>query len=169
MTTARTDRDRAARHKQLATIHIAAARLFGDVSQGGDGRAAYEGWLERLSGARSAAALDDDGRQALIAQLRAQGVLASRHAPRVDYPSGKGLTPSGEPRPTPAQWYRIDRLARAKGWDRGLNDPRLAGFVRRTAKVGAPSWLTRRQASRVISGLEHWLGMGKPKRHKRRP
>ena len=166
MTTARTDRARAARNKQLAVIHIAAARLFGDVSRTGDGRGAYEDWLERMSGARSAALLDDGARKALIGQLQSQGLLISRNAPRVDYPAGKGLTPSGEPRPTAKQWYRLDRLARAKGWEKGLDDPRLAGFVRRTAKVDFTRFMTRRQASKIISGLEHWLG--KPKKHKRR-
>ena len=94
-----TDRARAARNKQLAVIHIAGKRLFGDVSRSGDGRGAYEDWLERMSGARSAAMLDDDGRKALIVQLQSQGLLASRNAPRIEYPTGKGLTPSGEPRP----------------------------------------------------------------------
>ena len=52
-----------------------------------------------MHGARRAALLDDGARKALIVRLRAQGVLSSRNAPRVEYPTGKGLTPSGEPRP----------------------------------------------------------------------
>ncbi len=41
------------RNGDLAMIHIAAKRLFGDVSKGSDGREAYEDWLQRHTGKRS--------------------------------------------------------------------------------------------------------------------
>lgn len=53
------------------------------------------------------------------------------------------------------QLATIERLAWDLGWD-GLEDDRLLRFVRRTAKVDAVRWLTREQASSVISGLMRW-------------
>ena len=154
MTPSRDDGERAGRNKQLAAIHIAAARLFGDVSKKGEGRELYEDWLERLGGVRSAGLLDDAGRKAVIAHLRAQNLLPER---KFKSTGGAGLSASGEARPTRRQWNKIGGMARDMGWDEGLEDARLAGFVKRTAKVDLVRFLTRRQASQVIVGLERWL------------
>ena len=58
--------------------------------------------------------------------------------------------------PTRWQLATIERLAFDHGWDGGLDDPKLAAFVRRTAKTDNPRWLTRSMASAVISGLRRW-------------
>lgn len=59
-------------------------------------------------------------------------------------------------RPTVPQLVELERLALAFGWMAGLEDRRLLGFVRHTAKVDHPRFLTRAQATDVISGLRRW-------------
>ena len=133
------------RRGDMAMIHIAAKRLFGDVSTDGEGRLEYENWLEGKTGKRSAANLSKTARIELIKGLRRDGLIPDRN------PGGKGVD-----RPTKAQWAMIAGLARNIEWD-GLDDPALRGFVQRTAKVDAPRFMTRTQASKVILGLQEWL------------
>lgn len=134
------------RNADLAMIHIAAKTLHGDVSRNGDGRADYEAWLEQHTGKRSSAALTTAERIAFIKQLRAWGLVPER---------GRGG--AGPDRPTSTQWAKIGGLARSMGWERGLEDPRLRAFVERTAKVNSTRFITRAQASKVITGLEEWV------------
>lgn len=54
------------------------------------------------------------------------------------------------------QLATIERLAWEMGWGDGLEDARLIAFLRRTARVERPQWLTRHDASSVISGLMRW-------------
>ncbi|MDO5606011.1 MAG: regulatory protein GemA [Paracoccus sp. (in: a-proteobacteria)] len=138
------------RNGDLAMVHMAAKRLFGDVSRGGDGRAAYEDWLERLTGQRSAAKLSLDARIELIKRLHKDGLVPDRGR------GGAGRTVGGADRPTSAQWAKIGGLSRSMGW-KGLEDPALKAFVKRTAKVEDTRFLTRQQASAVILGMEEWL------------
>lgn len=138
------------RNADLATIHIGAKALFGDVSKGGDGRAAYEDWLERHTSKRSAGKLTTGQRIDLIKMMRKEGLLPDRT------PGGKGPTASGEERPTSSQWAKMAALGRSIGWDKGLEDERLRSFVKRTAKVSSTKFLSRTQASKVIMGLESW-------------
>lgn len=138
------------RNGDLAMIHMAAKRLFGDTSRGGGGRADYESWLERHTGKRSASALTTDERIALVKTLRREGLIPESGR------GGSGRTPAGEDRPTSAQWAKIGGLSRSMGW-KGLEDPALKAFVARTAKVASTRFLTRAQASAVILGLEQWL------------
>lgn len=142
MPAAKPNNDR--RKSDLAMIHIAAKRLFGDD------RAAYEDWLERLTGRRSAGDLNPDERIRLVGQLRRDGLIPERAR------GGIGQTASGAERPTPAQWARIGGLAREIGWEKGLEDDRLQRFVERTAKVSSSRFLSREGASKVILGLESW-------------
>lgn len=140
----------ARRNGDMAIIHMAAKRLFGDVSRGGDGRAEYEDWLHRLTGKRSAGKLTLDERIALIGRLRKDGLVPDRGR------GGTGRTAGGADRPTSAQWAKIGALSQAMGW-RGLEDAALKSFVSRTAKVEGTRFLTRTQASAVILGLEEWV------------
>ncbi|SIS76981.1 Protein of unknown function [Insolitispirillum peregrinum] len=60
---------------------------------------------------------------------------------------------------TRAQLAKLSALGRAKGWGADgdvLADPAMLAFVRRTAHVDHPRWLTVRQASDCITGLERW-------------
>ena len=139
------------RNADLATIHIGAKALFGDVSKGGDGRDQYETWLERHTGKRSAGKLSTDQRIDLIKMMRKEGLLPDRT------PGGKGPTASGEERPTSAQWAKMAAIGRSIGWRDGLKDERLRSFVKRTAKVSSTKFLSRTQASKVIMGLEVWV------------
>lgn len=138
------------RNADLATIHIGAKALFGDVSKGGDGRDEYETWLERHTGKRSAGKLSTDQRIDLIKMMRKEGLLPDRT------PGGKGTTAGGEDRPTSAQWAKMAAIGRSMGWEKGLEDERLRSFVKRTAKVSSTRFLSRTQASKVITGLEGW-------------
>jgi hypothetical protein len=134
------------RNADLAMIHVAAKSLFGDVTRNGDGRADYEDWLERLTGRRSASALTADQRIDLIKRLRRDGLIKER-----------GQGGRGEGRPTSEQWAHIAALARKMGWKDGLEDGRLKAFVERTAKVSSARFITREQATAVITGLRRWL------------
>ena len=138
------------RNGDMAMVHMAAKRLFGDVSRGADGRDAYEDWLERLTGKRSAGQLTLDDRIALIKRLRKDGLIPERGR------GGTGRTSAGADRPTSAQWAKIGGLSRSMGW-KGLEDPALKSFVKRTAKVESTRFLTRAQASAVIIGMEEWM------------
>lgn len=147
----------ARRNADLATIHIGAKGLFGDVSKGGDGREGYEDWLERHTGKRSSGKLTTGQRIDLIRRMRKDGLLPDRT------PGGKGPTASGEERPTSPQWAKIAAIGRSIGWDKGLEDERLRSFVKRTAKVSSTRFLSRTQASKVIMGLENWAAQIKDK------
>jgi len=138
------------RNADLATIHIGAKALFGDVSKGGDGRDQYEDWLARHTGKRSAGKLTTGERIELIKMMRKEGLVPDRT------PGGKGPTASGEERPTSAQWAKMAAIGRSIGWSDGLEDERLRSFVKRTAKVSSTKFLSRTQASKVIMGLESW-------------
>lgn len=118
-----------------------AARLGGDPEQ--RRRAA----LAALTGHDSAADCTDAELASAVRTLRRQGAGDAR---------GRGGNGLGDDRPTPQQWATIARMARARGWDRGLTDPRLAAFVRRTAKVNAVRFLGRIQASAIITALGRW-------------
>ena len=63
---------------------------------------------------------------------------------------------AGWGRPTDTQWAEIERLALRMGWS-GLDDGALRGFVRRTCEVEDARFITRGQATAVISGLRRWL------------
>lgn len=138
------------RNSDLAMIHIAAKHLFGDTSRGSDGRDAYEDWLGRHTGKRSASDLTRDERIAFIKMLRREGLIPESGR------GGKGRTAVGADRPTSSQWARIGGLSRSMGWN-GLEDPALKAFVKRTAKIETTRFMTRKQASAVILGLEEWL------------
>ena len=140
----------ARRTADLATIHMAAKTLFGDTSKGGTGREAYEDWLHLHTGKRSAAALSQDQRLALIKVIRRDGAVPDRAR------GGSGRTVGGADRPTTAQWAKIGGLAREMGWQ-GLEDPALKSFCARTAKVSSTRFMTRAQASAVILGLTQWV------------
>lgn len=59
-------------------------------------------------------------------------------------------------RPTDTQWAEIERLALRMGWS-GLDDGALRSFVRRTCEVEDVRFITRGQATAVISGLRRWV------------
>lgn len=139
------------RNGDLAMIHIGAKRLFGDVSKGGDGREAYEDWLEGHTGKRSAGKLTDGQRSDLIKRMRKDRLIPDRNQ------GGLGRTVGGHDRPTSAQWAKLAALGRSMGWAKGLEDERLRAFVKRTAKVSSTRFLSRNQASTVITGLETWV------------
>lgn len=139
------------RKSDLAMIHIAAKSLFGDVSKGGDGREAYEDWLEIKTGKRSSGKLTTPERIDLIKRLRKDGLIPDRRR------GGIGQTVTGEERPTKPQWNKIGALAREMGWEKGLEDARLRSFIERTAKVSNGRFMSRSQASKVILGLEEWV------------
>ncbi len=116
------------------------------------------------------AGLDDDARRAVqqavtgkasckdMSEAELRRLLWHYKAKGVDIgipgPAPRGG--QGWTRPTPWQWAEIERLSHAMGWE-GLEDGRLLAFVRRTAQVDSVRFLTRRQATGVITGLGRWL------------
>lgn len=133
------------RNADLATIHMAAKQLFGDVTAKGEGRADYEAWLQRHTGKSSAGKLTRAERIEFVKMLRREGLIPERM---------KGGQTTD--RPTHAQWAKLGGLARSMGWHKALEDHRLQAFVKRTANVSSTRFLTRDQASKVITGLERW-------------
>lgn len=59
--------------------------------------------------------------------------------------------------PTRSQLGEIQRLALTLGWQKGLDAPELAEFIRHTCKIDHPRWLSKDQASLTIIGLCRWL------------
>lgn len=143
----------ASRHALLGRVHQGTARLFGR-----EDRAAHASFVETHTGKRSCRDCTAAELRDLIRALAYRGAIAAR-AHRVT-PAAAIRQPGGlgPDRPTPRQWAFIVDLARARGWDEGLEDPRLNAFIRRTVFVDAPRFLTRAEASRVITGLRRWQG-----------
>lgn len=75
-----------------------------------------------------------------------------RRGARIGIPGPPPRGGTGWGRPTEAQLATIERLAVAMD----LSDAALTGFVRRTTHVDDVRFLTRAQASQVITGLERW-------------
>ena len=61
---------------------------------------------------------------------------------------------SGWDRPSAPQWARIEQLSTQLG----LTEAGLAQFVARTVKVDDPRFLTKAQATAVITALTKWAG-----------
>lgn len=91
----------------------------------------------------------------VVRYLRRQGATDGR---------ARGGAGNGTDRPTAAQWASIARLARARGWEAGLEDPRLLAFVVRTACVAAVRFIDRRRATAIITGLERWAAQSPAER-----
>lgn len=108
----------------------------------------YRGWLEKHTGRRSCTECTDAQLAHLVDALRALG-FAPPPAPRAKGGSGPG-------HPTPAQWRKVEGLAKALGFT-GLDDPGLATFCRKVAKVDTPRFLDARGISALIVALENWL------------
>lgn len=75
-----------------------------------------------------------------------------RRGADIGIPAPAPLGGSGFGRPTPAQWATIERLVASLG----LSDDGFRAFVKRTAGVDLPRFMTRADASKVITGLERW-------------
>jgi len=131
-------KEKTERQRLLAQLHIA-------LNAGSTADKEYRDWLEAYWGVRSSADLDPPQLREAIAHLTAPGWLES--AMRGD--PGKG-------RPTPKQWTLLEALARSMEWN-GLDAPELAAFLKRTAKVDSPRFLTRKGATHVITGLNKWI------------
>jgi hypothetical protein len=59
-------------------------------------------------------------------------------------------------RPTASQLTEIEKLALDFGWTDLLDDARLLLFIQKTTRVDNVRFLTRKQASHVITGLRRW-------------
>lgn len=130
------------RQALLGIIHRGSAQLGLDD----DDRRAMQA---RLTGRESCRDMD-------LTQLRTVAWHLKRSGADIGIP---GLPPPAKrlDRVTGPQLARLERLAVAMGWPGGLADDRLLGFVRRTAKLDHIRFLSRRQASDCITGLERWL------------
>lgn len=135
---ARTD----ARRVLMGLAHKAAAQLGMDDET----RRAVQ---QAVTGKASCKDMSEAELRRLLWHYKAKGadIGIPGPAPR----GGQGWT-----RPTPWQWVEIERLALRMGWS-GLDDGALRGFVRRTCDVADVRFLTRAQATAVISGLRRWV------------
>lgn len=132
----------ARRRLLLGLAHKGAAQLGMDEETRRAAQAAFAG----------KASLRDFTDQQLLAwcwELKRRGADIGIPGP----PPKAGL---GWDRPTEAQWTEIERLCMAMGWS-GLDDVALRGFVRRTCAVDDLRFVTRGQATAIVSGLRRWL------------
>lgn len=124
------------RRADLAKIHIAKHELGMD-------EASYRTMLKNVAGVDSAADLDGDGRNRVIAHLRRLGF---------------------QPRPrrrlaTPGQYRKIRMLwldLHAVGLVRDPGDKAMRKYIKRMTEAKAPGDLTLEQASLVIETLKKW-------------
>lgn len=114
--------------------------------------ATYRAWLEKHTGKRSCTECSDAELSRLGDELRANGFQPSA----ASKPRG-GIGPG---RPTEKQWALAWRLAKEKGYT-GLDDPGLATFCRRVAKVDNPRFLDSQGMRALISGLKRWIDYSK--------
>jgi len=138
------------RNKQIGLVHIAAKKLFGDLSDE-DNESLYRQWLLEKTGHNSCSKLNNEQLNKFVKYLKDEKIIQSFKTR-----GGNGITKNGELRPTKQQWAKIAGLARSRGWQDGLEDKRLQGFVKRTLKIETPRFMTRKQATDIIIGLERW-------------
>jgi phage gp16-like protein len=129
------------RKRELAAIHVMAARLGLDTADKSEA-SAYRTMLRERGGASSAAALSAPGRKRVLAHLR------------------ECVGPLQAPRP-PGGWQaeKIRTLWRQLGDAGVLRDPSERGlgeFVLTQAGVASPNFLDSQQANRVIEALKAW-------------
>mgnify|MGYP005841890529 FL=1 len=129
----------ARRRVLIAQAHMAAKQLGLDD----DTRRAVQA---AVTGTASCADMTEAELARLIQHYHGLGAEVVASAPRSARDDG----------PTPWQLITLERLAFDMGWRDGLNDARLVAFIKRTARVDRPEWLTREQASATISGLLRW-------------
>jgi len=133
------------RRKLLAQIHMGAAQL-------GMSDADRHAMQHQLVGQVSASAMTDAQLARVVQHLRKCGARVIATAP-VDNDNPDGAT----------RWQlaTIERMALDMGWTDGLKDARLRGFLRHTARAEQALWLTRTQASNVITALTRWTNSRK--------
>ncbi len=127
------------RRRLIGLVHAAAKQIGMDEET----RRAMQ---QRVTGKASAADMSEAALVAVCAELARLGADIHVPAPQA---GGDGMA-------TGWQLLTMERLAMALGWQDGLEDARLAAFIRRTAKVERPQWLTMEAATSVISGLQRW-------------
>lgn len=132
------------RNRLLSMIHVGKGR------QGWDDDT-YRAWLEKHTGRRSAKDCSEGQLSILADLLRDLGALDKPgHVPPT-IPGG-----SGPDRPTQAQWHTALGLSKKLGMSGAVNDPSLATFCQRVAKVDNPRFLNREGMHALISGLTAW-------------
>ncbi|NOT67156.1 MAG: DUF1018 domain-containing protein [Methylophilaceae bacterium] len=124
------------RGQYIAMVHIAANRLGFE-----SGSAIYRDWLQKLSGAQSCKDLTDNQLSALAGTLKQQGLLQQK------------TTGNAPGRPTPAQWGKMETMARKLGFV-SIDGEHFIHWVKRITKLDNPRFLTSRSISSVIVGLE---------------
>lgn len=121
-------------HKKLAVIHIVKRELNLDDQE-------YRDMLERVAGVRSARDLDDEGFQRLMrAFARSSHYQVNPH----------GLTLR--------QKLFIDHLMADLAWDQD----HMCNFLKKYYKKGRVEELSRKEASKVIFGLQKILSSRSP-------
>ena len=133
-----------ARRAMIAKIHVAKKQL---ALEDGD----YRAILERVAGKASSAECSDAQLERVLGEFARLG-FSQVPGPRLskDRPWVRKIF---------AIWHDLRPLLD------GASDETLRGFVRRQTKslknpegVGDPKWLDAKEATKVIHGLEGWLG-----------
>lgn len=111
----------------------------------------YRAWLGKNTGKRSAKDCSEGQLSILADLLRDMGALDKPGYTPPAIPGG-----SGPDRPTQAQWRTALGLSKKLGMSGAVNDPSLATFCQRVAKVDNPHFLDRAGMHALISGLTAW-------------
>lgn len=134
-------------------IHSGAYRLLQlNTMLRKDADRTYRDWLQGKTGQRSCKNCTDAQLTSLKRFLIQKGALnqANPKTGKSHYLSGRGKN-----RPTQSQQKKLMALALDRNWD-GIECPQMQGFIKRTTGVENLRFLTRKQMSDVISGLEKW-------------
>lgn len=135
------------RNKHISMVHIAKHKL-------GLNDETYRAWLLKNTGKSSCKDLSDHELTVLVSALRSNGAL--------DDAPFNAHTVRAADKPTPAQWGKMETLARQIGFDDVISPP-FCNWVKNTAKVDNPRFLSKQGISDVIAGLERWCAFKRKK------
>lgn len=132
---------RARRAVLLGLVHKAGVQLGLDDAARRAAQAAF-------CGVESCAKMTDAQLVAWCWELKRRGAVIG-----IPVPAQVANRPSG---PTDWQLVSIERAAIALGFGQGWADGRLRAFCARTVGVDAPQFLSRADATKVLTGLHRW-------------
>ena len=119
----------------LKTIHVGRKQL-------GLAEEDYRDLLQRVTGKRSSADMNEQQRQAVIGEMRGLGFAAT--------PSAVKKSPHAHVRKVFALWSEAGRCGAVESASRQS----LVSFVQGLTEIGDPNWLDAAQANKVIEALK---------------
>ena len=122
--------------REIRLIHVAKRELGLDEDT-------YRDILKNYGGHTSSAKMTSQQRNQVLDRFKKLGFKVKRKNTPVT-------------RLTPQQKWKLEQLCKQRGWS-DLADPALRKFIKRTTGMDDWRFLTPRDASKVITGLEKWV------------